>query len=277
MSGVEETGAGGTRVAAVIADLVGSRGLEDRAGAQEQVLAAWSRAHGQVLGAERTAAGGDSQAAAGGGVPPWATVGDEFQAVYPDLATALRALVRLMLDLEEPVRLRFGVGLGAVTTLDEGPDGPIQDGDAWWAARAAIDAGRERDRRGAVIELGWAEAVAGTSGNAPEQMDTEETAESGRPAGGGTPGIEAAAARLLEHVVGQMKPRERRIVRATLDGVYQKDIAEAEGVSQSAVSQSLSRSGGRTLLDVDRLLAETTASPAEHGAAGRPAAGEEPS
>lgn len=262
MSGVRGTGAGGTRVAAVIAELVGSKGFQDRAGAQEQVLAAWSRAHGQVLGGERTAAGGDRQAAADGGVPPWATVGDEFQAVYPDLATALRALVRLMLDLEEPVRLRFGVGLGAVTTLDQGPDGPIQDGVAWWAARAAIDAGRERDRRGAVIELGWAEAAAGTTGSAPEREDADGSKDHVPPVGGGAPGIEAAVARLLEHMVGQMKPRERRIVRATLDGAYQKDIAEAEGVSQSAVSQSLSRSGGRTLVDVDRLLAEASASPA---------------
>lgn len=215
------------RVAAVIADLVGSRRLDDRAGAQEQVLTAWKTAHEQVVGA--------GEARAGQAVPPWATVGDEFQAVYPDLATALRALLRLLLDLEDPVRLRFGIGLGGVTTYERGDEGPVQDGDAWWSARAAVDAGRRRDRRGAVLELRWAE-------------------DGGRP-GAPEARLEAAAARLLEHVVGEMKPRERRILRATLDGDIQQQVAEAEGISQSAVSQSLSRSGGRALVDVDRLLA----------------------
>lgn len=211
-------------VAAVIADLIGSRELPDRAGAQGQVLSAWSTAHDQVLG---TADLGSARA-----VAPWATVGDEFQAVYPDLAGALRVLLRLQLALEEPVRLRFGIGLGTVTTLDQGADGPIQDGDAWWSARAAIEAGHERDAHGAVIEV--------------RRADGAET---------GPGGVDAAAARLLEHALGQLKPRERRIVRSTLDGRYQSAIAEDEGISQSAVSQSLSRSGGRVLIDVDGILA----------------------
>lgn len=262
-------------VAAVIADLVGSRELEDRAGAQEQVLSAWSRAHAQALGEDQAADaeaaaddGGGRQVLAGGGVPPWATVGDEFQAIYPDLGAALRALLRLMLALEEPVRLRFGIGLGSVTTLEQGEDGPIQDGDAWWAARAAIDAGRARDRRGAVIEVRRAGSAAKQAGGAEAEADGARRRAEDEDAG-----VESAAARLLEHVLGQMKPRERRIVRATLDGVYQKDIADAEGISQSAVSQSLSRSGGRMLVDVDRLLAAES----EDEAAARPtAAGEEP-
>lgn len=220
-------------VAAVIADLVGSRDLEDRTGAHQQVLTAWNAAHERVVGA------GD--AAATPSVSPWATVGDEFQAVYPDLATALRALLRLLLDLEDPVRLRFGIGLGAVTTVEQGGDGPIQDGDAWWSARAAIDAGRKRDRRGAVLEVRRAEEE--KRSDPPEAPD------------GPAARLEATAARLVEHVVGEMKPRERRILRATLDGEIQQQIAEVEGISQSAVSQSLSRSGGRVLVDVDRLLA----------------------
>ena len=228
-------------VAAVIADLVGSRGLQDRAGAQEHVISAWAAAHGQVV--KDAGAAGSTEPRA---VSPWATVGDEFQAVYPDLATALRALLRLQLALEGPVRLRFGIGLGTVTTLEAGEDGPIQDGDAWWSARAAIEAGHDRDPRGAVIEVrraGASEAGAG-DGTADGSADAE-------PAGG----VEAAAVRLLEHALGQLKPRERRIVRGTLEGTYQSAIAEAEGISQSAVSQSLSRSGGRTLVEVDALLA----------------------
>lgn len=213
---------GRVRAAAVIADLVGSRNLPDRAAAQEEVLSAWTAAHVQVC----PAADAEGKTAA---VAPWATVGDEFQAVYPDVETALRALLRVLLALEEPVRLRFGIGLGEVTSVGEGQDGPIQDGDAWWSARAAIDAGHERDPKAAAVEV--------------------------RDAAGGVPPLAGASARLLEHLVGDMRPRERRIVRATLDGLFQKDIAEAEGISQSAVSQSLSRSGGRAVLDADRLLA----------------------
>ncbi|MDY6054445.1 SatD family protein [Micrococcus sp.] len=223
------------RVTAVIADLVGSRTLPDRAGAHEQVLTAWSRAHTQVLGPDTAS------------TPPWATVGDEFQAVYPDLPTALRALLRLMLSLEDPVRLRFGLGLGTVTTLDHGEAGPIQDGDAWWAARAAIEAGRDRDRHGAVLEIRAAQGAA-----VPADRDGMDTG------GVGAAGIGSAAARLLEHIVAQMRPRARRILRAALDGTVQTEIADAEGISQSAVSQSLTRSGGRALLDVDHLLTAPT-------------------
>lgn len=254
------TDQGAVPAVAVIADLVGSRLLPDRASAQEQVLHAWAEAHGQVCGSasshadgqagtDETSAGtaGDQPPAPGAGqVPPWATVGDEFQAVYPDLPTALRALLRVMLALQEPVRLRFGIGLGHVTALADGQGGPIQDGDAWWSARAAIEAGHERDATAATLE------VRSAAGDATED-------------GEAVPGLEAAAARLLEHLIGAMKPRERRIVRATLDGVYQKDVAEAEGISQSAVSQSLTRSGGRMLVDVDHLLAQAAGRPTRTG------------
>lgn len=253
---------GAVPAVAVIADLVGSRSLPDRASAQEQVLHAWAEAHGQVCGSASTGADGQAgtdepsagtagdqtpaPALGAGQVPPWATVGDEFQAVYPDLPTALRALLRVMLALQEPVRLRFGIGIGHVTALADGQAGPIQDGDAWWSARAAIEAGHERDPKAATLEVRSAAGDAAGDGEA-------------------VPGLEAAAARLLEHLIGAMKPRERRIVRATLDGVYQKDVAEAEGISQSAVSQSLTRSGGRMLVDVDHLLAQAAGRPARTG------------
>jgi DNA-binding CsgD family transcriptional regulator len=53
---------------------------------------------------------------------------------------------------------------------------------------------------------------------------------------------------LRDHLISAMKPRERRVAAASLLGDAQADIAEAEGITQSAVSQSLRRSGGAALL-----------------------------
>ena len=58
--------------------------------------------------------------------------------------------------------------------------------------------------------------------------------------------------RLRDHVIGRMKPRDRRITAMSLDGQMQQSIAEKEGISQPAVSQSLARSGGGAFVKIDR-------------------------
>ena len=82
-------------VAAVIADIVGSRELEDRVAAQRALDAAL---------ADLAAAGPRAVRAM---LP---TVGDELQGVYPDLAGALTATLLLQLTLPEAIELRFGIG-----------------------------------------------------------------------------------------------------------------------------------------------------------------------
>jgi hypothetical protein len=74
------------------------------------------------------------------------TTGDEFQAVFDELPTALRSLAALRLRLlddppaDDPVELRIGLGVAEVEGADlphAGAPGQSQPG--WWHARAALD------------------------------------------------------------------------------------------------------------------------------------------
>lgn len=119
-----------TEVAAVpvlaIGDVVDSRRVAD----QQRLLEGLAAAVGQLAGAHSAAP----------------TTGDEFQAVYGDLGTAIRSLAALRLRLldqppaAEPVELRIGLGVGEVvggTPRDAGAPG--QSGPGWWHARAALE------------------------------------------------------------------------------------------------------------------------------------------
>lgn len=75
-----------------------------------------------------------------------ATTGDEFQAVYDDVAAAVWSLASLRLRLlddppaDEPIEVRVGLGVGEVIgpdPLDAGAPG--QSGSGWWHARAALE------------------------------------------------------------------------------------------------------------------------------------------
>ena len=198
--------------AAVIADIVGSRSLPDRAAAQRAIVATAERVH-----ADHAVAG----------APLTATVGDEFQAVYPGLAAALTSLLLVQLHLPDGVQLRFGVGVGAVDPVDES----ITDGPGWWAARAAIDeAHRLQDR---------AVPRARTRIAAAEGQDAVMLHR-----------IAYANAYLLarDDLVASMSERTRRLTYGRCLGRTQRELAEAEGVTQPAVSQALASAGSAALV-----------------------------
>src|SRR3954467_6876913 len=77
--------------------------------------------------------------------PAVITVGDEFQGVYPTLGAALRASFVVRAELFPRADIRFGLGRGAVSTLD--PVRGIHDGPAYWAAREAITIAEDRAQR----------------------------------------------------------------------------------------------------------------------------------
>ena len=110
----------------VIGDVVASRQVPD----QRRLLDGLARAVAALPGARSAAA----------------TTGDEFQAVYDDLPTAVSSIARLRLDLwadppaDAPVEVRVGFGTGDVVgpePVDAGAPG--QSGQGWWHARAALD------------------------------------------------------------------------------------------------------------------------------------------
>lgn len=194
---------------AVIIDIVGSRDLADRVGAQQAVRDAFDAAHRHV---EPT-------------MPLWATSGDEFQAVYSGIRDALVATALVRLLLIGGVDCRFGLGIGEIRIVETTQQGlSIQDGSAWWRAREAIDAAHDLQSRG---QRAVRTAVRGPEPEAEAMMN--------------------AYAVLRDHTISRMTPRERRIAASLLQGDTQQEIAAREKISQSAVSQSAHKSGAAAL------------------------------
>lgn len=201
---------------ALIADIVGSRALADRDGAQERTLDAFRQAE------ERWRPD----------VPAYATVGDEFQAVCGSVEQAIFSTTVLLLLLPDELELRFGLGVGDDRVLEaSGAAGTIRDGSAWWRARDAIDAVKRAERSG------------------------RSQTRTGFVHDGGTDEQRIRGLLLLrDHIVVGMRPRDRRIALAGLDEVPQATTAASEGIGQSAVSQSWHRSGAVSIVEMLRGL-----------------------
>ncbi|WP_448072216.1 SatD family protein [Georgenia yuyongxinii] len=198
------------RPIALIVDIVRSRELPDRQEAQARIEETFRTVEGVVAFAR----------------PLWPTVGDEFQAVLPHLSDALTATTMARLLLPEEIDCRFGLGAGEIHDVGKGVTGPIQDGSAWWCARDAIDEAHRREKAINPYLRSWF-------------WSEDRSAEDG---------VVNSYLLMRDHLISAMKPRERRIAAAGLLGKPQAEIAEAEGITQSAVSQSLRRSGGAALL-----------------------------
>lgn len=198
----------------IIADIVGSRTLEDRPAAQRAILEAFEHAQDDIAPVREA----------------WATVGDEFQVITDTWQDALRLTLRVQVSLPDGLRLRFGIGHGQINTIEQGEAGPIQDGSAWLNARAAIEYIEEQQQR-------RAEIITGFRSDDPQLTHAVQT-----------------QLLLRDHVVERMKAREQRIFAALLAGATQQEAARAEKISQAAVSQTVHRSGAMALLDADRML-----------------------
>lgn len=205
---------------ALLADIVGSRRLADRAAAQTTLEGVVDRVHRDLPPTAR---------------PLTPTVGDELQGEYATLEEAMAATLLLRLALPDGLEFRFGIGVGSTTTVPSS-GGELQDGPGWWAARAAIEIVQGLERRRAPRARTWIVA-------APEEDDAVR--------------IHLANAYLLarDQLVGSMSERARRLAYGRCIGSTQKELADSEGITQSAVSQLLTTSGASGLIEGFRLLA----------------------
>ena len=151
--------------------------------------------------------------------PPAFTVGDEFQGSYPTVGAAIGAALSLRLAVAPGLDVRFGIGWGAVTVLDASAG--IQDGPGWWAAREAIEWTAAAQRQPGL-------ALVRTSFRGEQRTD-----------------VDAVNAALIcrDHLIGSLDERSLRILKGLLSNHTKKDIAAAEGISASAVSQRAGRDG----------------------------------
>ncbi len=203
-------------MATVIGDVVGSREAGDRVALHAGMRLMLDQANAVLAPS----------------VPLRITVGDEFQGCFETVGGALHATLWLRLYLS-PIDLRHGVGWGAVTVLDDEPR--VEDGPGWWAARAAIEEVKTQAARSALRHVRTAYRRA---------EDTE----------GPDPAAVNAALLCRDQLVGSTSNRSLRLLRGSVDGVSQAELAEQEGISASAVSQRVRNDGLGVVVTADEML-----------------------
>jgi len=205
---------------AVIVDLVGSRRQPDRTAAQEHLVNALTEVNDVVPALQ----------------PLAPTIGDESQAAYADLSSALYATLLLRLALPYPLDCRFGLGAGTWQSVGSSDYGPMQDGPAWWAARDAIVEAKAREVRRHRSLRSWYGVAEGMAADFPPE------------------GVTNALLMCRDEIVSGMNDRSRRLALGLLKGRTQVELAKAEDISQSAVSQNLQRNGALALLGTIEVL-----------------------
>ncbi|BAJ73231.1 hypothetical protein MTES_0267 [Microbacterium testaceum StLB037] len=201
---------------AVIADIVASRHLADRAAAQQRISETVERVQR------------DHSVAA---EPLAAVVGDELQGEFATLTEALSWLLLFRLALPDDVDCRFGLGVGEVRpiALD---DRTIPEGPAWWAARAAIEHVERLQQRAAPLARTWIERGEGEDASMADAL-----------------ALANAYALSRDQLVSAMSERARRLTYGRCLGHSQRRLAEAEGITQSAVSQTLAAAGSAAIVE----------------------------
>jgi hypothetical protein len=204
-------------VATLIGDVVGSRDAGSRAGLHARLENLVSQVN------ETTSPL----------VPLRITVGDEYQGCWTTLGGALVAVRTLRLAGLPQVDLRHGLGWGEVSVLSESPR--VEDGPGWWAARSAIEYAAAQARRAGLRHVRTAyrsaEGVAG-----PDEAAVN------------------AALLLRDQVLGGLSERSLSVLSGLIEGRTQREIADAEGVSASAVSQRVRSDGLAVLVAAEEML-----------------------
>lgn len=117
---------------ALIGDLVGSRDLEARGDVQERLkglLVEVNAIYADMIAARFTI-----------------TLGDEFQGLLTDPAPLLSIMDRIRLSIY-PVKIRFGVGIGTMSTAVDASAAIGADGPAYHAAREGLRTVKEMNGR----------------------------------------------------------------------------------------------------------------------------------
>jgi hypothetical protein len=195
-------------VVALLGDVVGSRGHPDPGRRRRLVADALALANDRLAPKQ----------------PLTPTIGDEFQGLFADLVSALDATLVVRLALLGEVDVRFGIGSGPLVTFEASRAPFDQDGPAWWSAREAVDHVREVSQRQ----------------ESPRGLRTRWGAAAGRSF------VVAAVNAFLQcrdELVAGMDPRDAAAMLGLLAEEPLTRIAQAEGVSVSALSQRAIRGG----------------------------------
>ena len=166
--------------------------------------------------------------------PVQVSVGDEFQGAYERPADAVLAALLIRLELLPAIDTRYGVGWGGIEVFDAARRPAAQDGPGWWAARDALTEVEQRARQSQSRHVRtWFmdRSYAGSAEAGPSALA----------------GFAIAFLSVRDEIIAGMDERKLRLLRGVLAGATQAELAESEGVTQSAVSQLLTRSGAHAV------------------------------
>jgi len=201
-------------VAALIGDVVGSRLAADR----EALHADLQEALAQVNRSDEVV------------TPLRITVGDEYQGCFRTVGAALRATLRLKLALRGRADLRHGVARGPVSVLSDEPR--VEDGEAWWDAREAIEYVKATQQR---------------------SLPALRTAYRCRAASADEVAVVNAVLVGRDELLGRLDERGLSVLDAMLQGMKNVDVARRLGITPAAVSQRR-RHGVAAIAEIDRLV-----------------------
>ena len=197
---------------AVIGDLVDSRKIEDRYQVQEKlkvILSGINETYSEDIAANFII-----------------TLGDEFQGLFKSVISLMSILEQIRLKMH-PVKVRFGIGFGDITTAID-PRGAIgADGPAFYAARSGVNAIKD----------------VGGRYESPVTDLMIKTYNKELAVGGSFPLMDQllSAASLIEN---KWTSKQREIIeKLTLDKLSQREIGEALEVSQANVHGRIISSG----------------------------------
>ncbi len=207
-------------MATLIGDLLASKRSKDRSALQRSVDKALRTVNAVVAPPQ----------------PLEPTIGDEFQGGFSNVASAARASLLLRLELLEHAGTdsRYGLGYGAVTVFTSNRSPISQDGPGWWSARAAIDR---------------AKRLSDSPRTSFARTCVDYWADDSH-----LPRRQRSFLLCRDATVDQMSSRERRLLMGLLLDRPQSRLAAQEAITQSAVSQSLRRSGAFAIEAAQRRL-----------------------
>ena len=113
--------------------------------------------------------------------------------------------------------IRFGIGIGHIEDIGDG----IQDGSAWWAARASLD-----DVEELAASSGWSGIRTGIDADDPRL---------------------APSLHLIDAALSKLKPGAAATLLGLVNGQSNQDTATALGISPSANSQRIQSNDLRPL------------------------------
>lgn len=211
---------------ALIGDLIASKKIDERQAVQEKLAAIFNELN-QCYSEDFAS-------------PLTLTLGDEFQVLLKNGERVFELIDKIKFMLA-PVEVRFGLGLGAITTYINPLTSLGADGPAYWHARAAIEqVHREGDPALCRVLL---------------VSEVEELPLT----------LINQSLRLCDFIESRWRKTQRELLELSVleyghdTTVPQKVLAEKLGISTQAINQRIQSSGYYQLLTMKNNLADTIA------------------